>query len=275
VERWVSSARIWYAYLGHWDLRIFASGQTLLPTATNPPESVCVSEGSNIHIEHRDPPFTENDRPKRSHELSTNQINLRQHGTRGNCIYPAHPELFIGSIGSEPRGRLLDPRLNLLRDQMEPRINQMQIRMGYNDDSHVTEKPMTNQAIDTAIKDIQKTLTRNIKVFPIQKENTIQPHGRTYVDHKKWAQSQISARNELLGDTYEDLQYSNVEGNETLNDYKVSQSKFDNSNIRKQIELNNNFQDERDTIMLKSSYKEPTSGMKLIENVNYVIQKWI
>ena len=60
-----------------------------------------------------DVPYFESDHARRDPSLSKSQLNLRYNSTRGSRPeLPRHPEMFIGFIENDPRGALIDPRLD-------------------------------------------------------------------------------------------------------------------------------------------------------------------
>lgn len=118
-----------------------------------------------------DAPYLESDHPRRDPGLSRSMINLRYNGTRGsNPELPRHPEMFIGFTGNDPRGSVNDPRFDQMRGQITARAVDLTVNMGNNDDYALAERPWTGQAISYAMKDVQRRLKKETKIFTVQKE---------------------------------------------------------------------------------------------------------
>lgn len=112
-----------------------------------------------------DKPFLEYDTIKRDSTTSKVALNLRYNGSRGSYDYPKHPDLFIGFTDADPRGVENLPRMNEYQEQINRRMPNLEIRMGYNADQHECERPWTNQSLNNCRRDLQTSLKYNTKVF--------------------------------------------------------------------------------------------------------------
>lgn len=118
-----------------------------------------------------DKPYLESDQPRRDPALSRSILNLHYNGTRGNFPeLPRHPELFYGFMDKDPRGTNNTPRFEQIRGQMTSRAADLTVRMGDNDDHALAERPWTGQSISYDMKEIQRRLKHNTRVFSVQKE---------------------------------------------------------------------------------------------------------
>lgn len=118
-----------------------------------------------------DAPYLESDHPRRDPAWSRSMLNLRYNGTRGsNPELPRHPELFYGFTGNDPRGAVNDPRFDEWRGHITSRAAELCVSMGDNADFHLAERPWTNQSISYDMKELQRRLKRNTKIFEVQKE---------------------------------------------------------------------------------------------------------
>ena len=151
-----------------------------------------------------DVPYFESDHARRDSSLSKSQLNLRYNGTRGSRpALPRHPELFYGFVENDPRGALLEPRLDNIRGFMSSQAANLTVRMGDNDDSGETERPWTGQAISYGMKYVQDQVKKNTKIFTTEKDG--RPYSRNLVlDAPTWGinQSKIRKSNmEAAGET--------------------------------------------------------------------------
>lgn len=127
-----------------------------------------------------DAPFLESDQPGRDPSLSRSTLNLHYGGTRGSDPdLPRHSEIFIGFMDQDPRGPDNQPRFEQIRGHMVARAADLAVRMGDNDDHHEAERPWTNQSISYAMKEVQRRVAGNTKIFAVQKEG--RPWGRNMV----------------------------------------------------------------------------------------------
>ncbi len=118
-----------------------------------------------------DTPYLESDQPRRDPGWSRSVLNLHYNGTRGsNPELPRHPELFYGFTGNDPRGVVNDPRFDEVRGHISSRAADLAVRMGNNDDSHICERPWTNQSISYGMKELHRRVQQNTKVFTVSKE---------------------------------------------------------------------------------------------------------
>ncbi len=127
-----------------------------------------------------DAPFLESDHARRDPGLSRSILNLHYNGTRGSHPeLPRHPELFYGFTGNDPRGSVNDPRFDEVRGHITSRAANLTVAMGDNDDNHVAERPWTAQSISYGMKELQRRLKGNTKIFSVSKEG--RPWSRNYV----------------------------------------------------------------------------------------------
>ena len=147
----------------------------------------------------------ESDQQRRDPTGSRSQINLRYNGNRGAYSdLPRHEELFIGFMGNDPRGAVNDPLLNQMRGQMDARAENLTVRMGDNDANHVAERPWANQSISYGMKELQRRVKKNTKIFQMSKEG--RPWGsNATVDSLKFGQFHGAARTEALASGVEGL----------------------------------------------------------------------
>lgn len=118
-----------------------------------------------------DTPFLESDKTRRDPGLSRSILNLHYNGTRGsNPELPRHPEMFYGFTGNDPRGSTNDPRFDQMRGQMMARAGDLTVRMGNNDTNHIAERPWTNQSISYSMKELQRRVKGNLRVFDTEKD---------------------------------------------------------------------------------------------------------
>ncbi len=127
-----------------------------------------------------DAPFLESDQPGRDPSLSRSTLNLHYGGTRGSDPdLPRHSEIFIGFMDQDPRGPDNEPRFEQIRGHMVARAADLTTSMGDNDDHHEAERPWTNQSISYAMKEVQRRVAGNTKIFAVQKEG--RPWGRNVI----------------------------------------------------------------------------------------------
>ena len=141
-----------------------------------------------------DVPYLESDHARRDPGLSRSQLNLRYNSTRGSRPeLPRHPEMFIGFIENDPRGALIDPRLDQIRGIMSSQAANLTVRMGDNDDNGETERPWTGQSISYGMKYVQDQVKKNTKIFTTEKDG--RPFSRNLVtDAPTWGINQGKIR---------------------------------------------------------------------------------
>lgn len=157
-----------------------------------------------------DVPYFESDHARRDSSLSRSQLNLRYNATRGSRPeLPRHPELFIGFVENDPRGALLEPRMDQVRGFMSAQAANLTVRMGDNDDNGETERPWTGQSISYGMKYVQDQVKKNTKIFTTEKDG--RPFSRNLVlDAPTWGINQGKIRKSTMeaGDETIDMSHS-------------------------------------------------------------------
>ncbi|CAG8566229.1 7569_t:CDS:2, partial [Diversispora eburnea] len=70
------------------------------------------------------------------------------YGVRGCITEPVrHPELSLGFLGNDPRGKQIGPDINKISKQIQQRKTDFTIGMGTNADTQVPERPWSEQSI--------------------------------------------------------------------------------------------------------------------------------
>ena len=86
-------------------------------------------------------PWLESDIPSRSDAQSRSILNLRYKGVRGCITEPVrHPELSLGFLGNDPRGKQIGPDINKISKQIQQRKTDFTIGMGSNANIQVPER---------------------------------------------------------------------------------------------------------------------------------------
>ena len=162
-----------------------------------------------------DVPYFESDHARRDPALSRSQLNLRYNSTRGSRPeLPRHPEMFIGFVENDPRGALLDPRMDQMRGHMSAQAANLTVSMGNNDDFSLAERPWTAQSLSYDMKYIQQQQKKNMKIFTTEKDG--RPYSRNLVlDAPTWGTNQSKIRK------------SNMDGGEETLDINHASSRGD------------------------------------------------
>ena len=113
----------------------------------------------------------ESDNQRDNSSNRSNVLNLRYNSTRGSTKNVAsHPELFYGFMDRDPRGVENNPRLDEFKSYAYTRGKLQEIRMGTNDENHVTESIWLGSDINKSRHNIQDRLKGQYMNFTRQKD---------------------------------------------------------------------------------------------------------
>ena len=116
-----------------------------------------------------DTPYLASDAPQQNGAASRNRLNMQYNGSRGSTgEMPAHPDLFLGHMGDDPRGAGTDPRFDRGRDFIMAKARELEPRFGKSvghGDMQEAERPWTARSLQRARVEMHEQARHRLKIF--------------------------------------------------------------------------------------------------------------